>query len=530
MAKQTKYLIVTGGVCSGLGKGISAASLGTILQSMGYSVFPIKLDPYLNVDPGTMNPFRHGEVFVTDDGAETDLDLGHYERFLNISLNRFSSVSSGQIYTDILAKERRGEYLGRDVQIIPHVTDGIKSRIINAGLQSQADVVTVEIGGTVGDIEAEPFLEALRQLAEELGDENVFFVHVVLVPYLKASKELKTKPAQASVRELRRSGLRPDMIIARADYDLPPSILEKIAFFSSLDPQAVIPAVTAASIYDVPLEFAHAAEILVKHFGLAYRQPDLSQWESLRGARMASVTAKKVAFVAKYAGFDDAYFSVREALRAAAWHQGVKVEIVPIDAELLEKEGVQLLAGVDGILVPGGYGKRGTEGKILAAHYAREQKIPYLGLCLGMQMMVIEAARNVLGKKDATSEEFEPTSPDLVIHLMSAQKDIVDKGGTNRLGLYPCTLTAGTKTAAAYGKLSIAERHRHRYEFNNHYRKALEDVGMIIAGVNPELDLVEIVEWRDHPFMIGVQFHPEFLSRPVAPHPLFKSFFHAMFI
>ncbi len=529
MKTPQKFIVVTGGVCSGLGKGISAASLGTILQGMGYSVFPMKFDPYLNVDPGTMNPFRHGEVFVTDDGAETDLDLGHYERFLNISLNKYSSVSAGQIYTKILTKERKGEYLGKDVQIIPHVTDAIKERIIEGAQNSKADIVTVEIGGTVGDIEAEPFLEAIRQLGEDVGRDNIYFVHVVLVPYLMASKELKTKPAQASVRELRRIGLRPNMIIARADYDLPVDILQKIAFFSGVPAQSVIPAVTAESIYDVPLGFEKydVGLTLTQYFGLSYKEPNLKRWIQLQEARKKSKKIKRIGLITKYVGFNDAYFSVLEAIRAAAWSIGVKAEIIGIDAQQIVDEGDSVLKDLDAIVVPGGYGQRGTEGKILAAKYAREHKVPYLGLCLGMQMMVIEAARNLLGLKTATSEEFNPEAKDLVIHLMASQKYITDKGGTNRLGLYDCKLTPKTKTAAAYGQKEIHERHRHRYEFNNDYRQKLEKAGMIMAGVNQELDLVEIVEIKDHPFMVGSQFHPEFLSRPAIPHPLFKALLEA---
>jgi len=527
---KPKFLVVTGGVCSGLGKGISAASMGAILQDMGYSVFPMKFDPYLNVDPGTMNPFRHGEVFVTDDGAETDLDLGHYERFLDISLNRHSSVTTGQIYTHILSKERKGEFLGKDVQIIPHVTDEIKNRIHEAAKQSQADVITVEIGGTVGDIEAEPFLEALRQLREDVGAENICFVHVVLVPYLLASKELKTKPAQASVRDLRRVGLRPDIIIARADYALPKDILSKIAFFANVSPQAVIPAVTASSIYDVPLEFekADVSLTLTQKLHLPYHEVKLSRWEKSQASRKKANIARRIGLVAKYAGFDDAYFSVREAIRAAAWYKGVKAEIVAIDAEEIEKNGVAALKDLDGIIVPGGYGKRGTEGKIAAAKYARENQVPYLGLCLGMQMMVIEAARSLLKISDATSEEFLPKGQNLVIHLMESQKKVTDKGGTNRLGLYDCTLVKGTKTRAAYGKERIQERHRHRYEYNNAYREQLENAGLKVSGENKELGLVEIVEVVGHPFMVGSQFHPEFLSRPTKPHPLFVSWMEAI--
>ncbi len=530
MAKKQKFIITTGGVCSGLGKGISAASIGTILQGMGYSVFPMKFDPYLNIDPGTMNPFQHGEVFVTEDGAETDLDLGHYERFLDISLNRHSSVSTGQIYTKILTKERQGEFLGKTIQIIPHITNAIKEEVLQAAAISKADFISVEIGGTVGDIEAEPFLEAMRQLRHDVGTENIFFVHVVLIPYLMASQELKTKPAQASVRELRRIGLRPNMIIARSDYALPKDILQKIAFFSGVSEQAVIPAVTDESIYHVPLAFEKydIGLTIVKKLELPYHEVDLGKWEKLHKDRKQAKKTKKIALIAKYAHFNDAYFSVIEALKAAAWANGIKPEIVDIDSEELEREGTKLLKGIDGIVVPGGYGKRGTEGKILAAQYAREHKIPYIGLCLGMQMMVIEAARNLLGLKNATSEEFDAKGKDLVIHLMPEQQKITTKGGTNRLGIYDCKLIRGTKTQAAYDKINIKERHRHRYEYNNEYRERLEKAGVLVAGANPDLDLVEIVEIEDHPFMVGVQFHPEFLSRPTKPHPLFSAYMKAI--
>lgn len=527
---KPKFLVVTGGVCSGLGKGISAASMGTILQDMGYSVFPMKFDPYLNLDPGTMNPFRHGEVFVTDDGAETDLDLGHYERFLDISLNHYSSVTTGQIYTRIFSKERKGEFLGRDVQIIPHVTDEIKHTIHEAAKQSKADIITVEIGGTVGDIEAEPFLEALRQLRDDVGPENICFVHVVLVPYLLASKELKTKPAQASVRDLRRMGLRPDIIIARADYPLPKEILGKIAFFANVSNQAVVPAVTASSIYDVPLEFekADVSLTLSQKLHLPYHEVKLAQWEKSHASRKKATQVKKIGLIAKYAGFDDAYFSVLEAIRAAAWQEGIKPEIVGINSEEIERDGIGILEGLDAIIVPGGYGKRGTEGKIMAAAFARKHKIPYLGLCLGMQMMVVEAARNLLGINAATSEEFDPKGHDLVIHLMEDQKNITEKGGTNRLGLYDCSLIKGTITRAAYGKESVQERHRHRYEYNNAYRADLEKAGLKVSGENKNLGLVEIVEVENHPFMVGAQFHPEFLSRPTKPHPLFLGWMKAI--
>lgn len=524
-----KYIIVTGGVCSGLGKGIAAASIGSILKNSGLSVVPQKLDPYLNVDPGTMNPYQHGEVFVTVDGVETDLDLGHYERFLDVKLTRESSVSTGQIYQQVIDKERRGDYLGGTIQIVPHITNAIKDAIKAIGEKADADIVTVEIGGTVGDIEGEPYLEAARQLHLELGDENVFFVHVVLIPYLKATKELKTKPAQASVRELRRIGVTPDMIIARADYPISLDLLRKLSLFCDVPIEAVISAQTATSIYQVPLDFAKASvgrQIAMK-LKLGDIKTNLEPWKDYHARVEKTEPAFQIGIVGKYVELDDAYISVIEAVRSACYFEGVEPNIKLIQADDLEIKGTDILEGLGAIIVPGGYGKRGMEGKILAAKYARENKIPYLGLCLGLHAMTIEFARGVMGFADANSEEFDSKSEHPVIALMEAQKQIKNMGGTNRLGAYDCKLAKDSHSYRLYGQEMISERHRHRYEFNNDFRDGFKKAGLRIAGVNPELDLVEIVENADHPYMVASQFHPEFLSRPTKPHPLFTGLIQA---
>ncbi len=521
--RPRKYIVVTGGVCSSLGKGITAASIGALLKSAGISVLPKKLDPYLNVDPGTMNPYQHGEVFVTDDGVESDLDLGHYERFLDQALSRNSTVTTGQIYERVIGKERRGDFLGGTIQIIPHITNAIKEEIKRSGDESGADVVTVEIGGTVGDIEGEPYLEAVRQLHRELGSENVAFVHVVLLPYLKATKELKTKPAQASVRDLRRIGISPDVIVCRADEPIPDEALRKVAMFGDVPVEAVIPAVTAPSIYDVPLEYAQRGvlRLIARQLELGDIVTETGAWEDLYEKRTSAQPLFPIGIVGKYVTLDDAYISVIEAIRSACWAEGIQPQIRLINSEDLEKEGTGSLGELGAIVVPGGYGSRGIEGKILAAEYAREHGVPYLGLCLGMQVMTIEFARHVLGLPEATSEEFNRESPDPVIALMEAQKAVKDMGGTNRLGAYDCALVDGSRSRELYGAENIRERHRHRYEYNNDYRGRLEKAGLRTAGVNPELDLVEVVEIANHPFMVGSQFHPEFLSRPTRPHPLF---------
>lgn len=527
---MSKFIVVTGGVCSGLGKGISSASIGALLKSAGYKIFSIKLDPYLNVDPGTMSPFRHGEVFVTEDGAETDLDLGHYERFIDVNLSRDSSIAAGKIYQSVLEKERQGKYLGRDIQMIPHITNEIIDSLKRVSKTSGADIVMVEIGGTVGDIEGEVFLEAVRQLAHE-KDGDVCFVHVVLLPYLLASKELKTKPAQTSVRILRQYGVQPDMIIARADYPIEDGQLDKLALFCDVKREAVIPAVTAKSIYFIPEEFEsyRVSKTIMKILGLKNKKVNIEPWVKLRKKIQSSTRVVKVALAGKYNALEDAYYSVLESLKLAGYQHNVKVEVVWIDTEKISKENVaKELKDLDGVVVPGGFGKRGIEGKVIVAEHCRKNNIPYLGLCLGSQIMAIEFARNVLGIKDATSEEFDPKSKYVVIHIMESQKKVTQKGGTMRLGSYGCNLKPGTKTFDLYGKKKqVTERHRHRFEFNNKYREAFEKNGFIISGVSPDNELVEMVEIKNHPFMIGTQAHPEFLSRPNKPHPLFAGFVKA---
>jgi len=530
---KTRYIFVTGGVCSGLGKGIASASIGAILKACGYKVSTIKMDPYLNPDPGTMSPFQHGEVFVTDDGYEADLDLGHYERFIDVPLSSHSNLTSGQIYQEILEKERKGEYLGKTVQVVPHITNKIKDFIKTAAERSRADFLMVEIGGTVGDIEGEPYLEAARQFHHEMGDERVMFVHLTLLPFLATSKELKTKPTQMSVKELERRGIHPDMILARSDYDIPRELLDKIAMFCDIEEGAVVPAPTIASIYECPLNFAKAkvSEIIFKKFNLTNKKPNLQQWQNLvKKIKSANDKQITIAKVGKYTAHGDAYISVDEALKAAGFANNVSIKIIAVDSEKLEnkdKKEWNLLKKADGIVVPGGFGKRGVEGKIAAAKYARENKVPYFGLCLGMQIMTIEFARQILKTDDANSEEFAPNSKNPVIHIMDEQKEKMknnDYGATMRLGAYPCRLKPGSLAECAYEEKLVSERHRHRYEFNNNYRTVLEDGGLVISGLSPDRNLVEIVEVKDHPWMVGVQFHPEFKSRPLKPHPLFREF------
>lgn len=533
---NTKYIFVTGGVCSSLGKGITSASIGALLKSAGYKVFTQKLDPYLNVDPGTMSPFQHGEVFVTDDGAETDLDLGHYERFIDIAVSKLSTVTTGQVYLEVLEKERRGDYLGGTIQIVPHITNTIKDKIETAAKESNAEIMLVEIGGTVGDIEGLPYLEAIRQMRHEHGRENTLFIHATLLPYLAASGELKTKPTQASVRELRSIGIQPDFIIARADKEIEQELIDKIALFCDVDEHAVISAPTLNSIYKVPLEFEkqgitkHIAEKL----GLKNAKPNLKAWQTLVEKIDKDRTKTKIALVGKYTGLEDAYLSVIESLKIACYHEDRELDLVWIDAEKLEqndKDTWDELKSAKGILVPGGFGIRGTEGKILAAKYARENKVPYLGLCLGMQLLTIEFLRHVTGDNQITSAEFDEDevlgAEKYAIHFLPGQYKDRDKGGTLRLGAYKCHLVAGTKTAKLYGEKAISERHRHRYEFNNDFREIMEEKGLKVSGEYKEGNLVEIVENTNHPFMIGCQFHPEFLSRPNKPHPLFRGFIHA---
>jgi CTP synthase len=527
-----KYIFFTGGVVSSVGKGVTAAAIGRLLKEHGLSVAVQKLDPYINVDPGTMSPYQHGEVFVLDDGAETDLDLGHYERFIDIRLNRVCNVTTGQVYAEVIGKERRGDYLGGTIQVIPHITNEIKRRVGLVAKTTGAEVVLVEVGGTVGDIESLPFLEAIRQMRSDLGRENTTYIHVTWLPYIGATGELKTKPTQHSVRELRSIGISPDMIVARSDYPVDDGIREKIALFCDVEKRAVLPMVTTPILYEVPLllEKAGADNFLMQRLGLEeHRKPDWTEWQHLVDEVSRPKPTVKIGLVGKYVELHDAYISVREALKHAALHLGVELDLHWIHSVDLEKErGWEDLQQVDGIVVPGGFGSRGIEGKIRAAHYARINKIPYLGLCLGMQLMVIEFAREVLKSEDVNSTEFDRSTPYPVIDLMSEQKDITDLGGTMRLGLYPCQLKEGSIAAKAYQQPLVYERHRHRFELNNNYRPILEAKGMNFSGVSPDNRLVEIAEITDHPFMLGTQFHPEFLSRPNRPHPLFVAFVQAV--
>ena len=528
----TKVIFFTGGVLSSVGKGVTAAAIGRLLKARGFTITIQKLDPYLNVDPGTLSPYQHGEVFVLDDGSETDLDLGHYERMCDLRLNKNSTVTTGQVYQEVLDRERRGDYLGGTIQVIPHITNEIKRRIALVGKSTNAEIALVEVGGTVGDIEGQPFLEAIREMRNELGRNNTAFVHLTWLPYLKATGELKTKPTQHSVRELRSIGIFPDMIIARSDYPVEKELCTKIAQFCDVPREAVIPLVTSNLLYQIPLtlEDMHVAEILLSRLDLAPKQaPDLQAWRWMVNELEREKPKVRIGLVGKYVELHDAYISVREALRHAALYAGVDVEIEWISATDLEKGiGLERLEQVDGIVVPGGFGSRGVEGKIMAAKYAREHQVPYLGLCLGMQVMVIEYARNVLGMEDANSPEFDQRTRHPVIDLMAEQRGLEDKGGTMRLGLYPCVIQPGTLAARLYQTERIEERHRHRYEVNNAYRQALEEYGLIMSGLSPDGILVEMAEVKDHPFMIGCQFHPEFLSRPTSPHPLFSGFITAV--
>ena len=521
----TKYIFFTGGVVSSVGKGVTAAATGLLLKSRGFKVTVQKLDPYINVDPGTMSPYQHGEVYVLDDGAETDLDLGHYERFVDIRLGRFSNFTTGQVYAEVISKERHGDYLGGTIQVIPHITNEIKRRIGLVGKETGAEVVILEIGGTVGDIESQPFVEALRQLRNEVGRENTFFVHVTWLPFIGATQELKTKPTQHSVSALRSIGISPNMIIARSDFEVEDELCDKIALFCDVDRRAVVPMVTAKVLYEVPLllEKAGVGDYIVERLGLQARAvPDWGPWKHLVEEVRKPKLVVNIALVGKYVELKDAYMSVREAVKHAALSLGVEAEIQWVHSADLEKgKGWDEVKAADGIIVPGGFGSRGIEGKIQAARYARENKIPYLGLCLGMQVMCVEFARNVLGHEDANSTEFDRSTKNPVIDLMLEQRAITDMGGTMRLGLYPCVLQPGTKAAAAYGEAQVEERHRHRWEFNNNYRDEFEKAGMAFSGISPDGMLVEISELKDHPYMVGSQFHPEFLSRPMRPHPLF---------
>jgi CTP synthase len=524
---MAKHIFVTGGVVSSLGKGITAASLGRLLKSRGLKVTIQKFDPYLNVDPGTMSPFQHGEVFVTDDGGETDLDLGHYERYIDESLSRDNNVTAGSVYQAIITKERRGDFLGGTVQVIPHVTNEIKDRITRLAGRTQADVVITEVGGTVGDIESLPFLEAIRQLRKDLGRANVCYVHVTLVPYIAASGELKTKPTQHSVQELRSIGILPDFIVCRSDRPIDEGIRRKIALFCDVEPHAVISAMDAPSIYEVPLRLAEQSldAMVIDRLELECGEADMSEWSAFVSHSAALEDGVDIALVGKYVALPDAYLSVNEALDHAGIFHNHKVHVQWVDAESLTPEEVEtVLARMDGILVPGGFGIRGIEGKIRAARYAREHGVPYLGICLGMQVAVAEFARHVAGLEGANSTEFDPVTEHPVIDLMLEQHDVSDMGGTMRLGTYPCKVMSGTRGFAAYGEELIYERHRHRYEVNNAYRDRLADAGLVISGLSPDDRLVEMVELKDHPWFVGNQGHPEFKSRPTRPAPLFRDF------
>ena len=529
-AKQTKYIFVTGGVVSGLGKGITAASLGRLLKERGLKVAAQKLDPYINVDPGTMSPYQHGEVFVTEDGAETDLDLGHYERFIDEDLNRFSNLTSGKVYWNVLNKERRGEYLGETVQVIPHITNEIKSFIYNVGRATDADVVITEVGGTTGDIESQPFLEAIRQVGLEVGPGNALFIHVTLVPYLRGSDEHKSKPTQHSVKNLQGLGIKPDIIVLRADEKLEESIFRKIALFCNVKPDCVIENITIPVLYEAPLmlEAHHFSDIVCRELGIEAPAPDLADWKALIDKIHSAERSVTIGLVGKYVQLHDAYLSVAEALRHAGYAYGTNIEIEWIDSETINEQTVEsLLSGCDGVIVPGGFGNRGIEGKILTAAYCRTHNLPYLGICLGMQVAVIDFARHVCGMEGANSGEFDELSKYKVIDFLPDQSHQIDKGGTLRLGAYPCRIAKGTQMYRCYGTEEISERHRHRYEFNNLYRETLAEGGLVISGTSPDGNIVETVEIPQNDFYIGVQFHPEFKSRPNKAHPLFLGLIEA---
>lgn len=525
-----KYIFCTGGVVSSVGKGVTAAAIGRILKARGLKVVIQKLDPYLNVDPGTMSPYQHGEVFVTADGAETDLDLGHYERFIDENLNRSCNITAGQVYSHVIEKERRGDFLGGTIQVVPHITNEIRRHIALVGRENEADVVIVEVGGTVGDIEGQPFLEAIRQMRMSVGRKDALYMHITFLPYIGATGEIKTKPTQHSVRELRGIGIQPHVIIARTDYPVTEEITRKIALFCDVDEEAVIPLETSDLLYEVPLvlEDAGLGDYIAQRLDLETTKPDLTAWRQMVERMRGVEKTVRVAIVGKYVELHDAYMSVKEALLHAANAADYALEIEWVYSGDLERgRGLDKLAGVQGIVVPGGFGYRGVEGKIVAAQFARENDVPYLGLCLGMQAMCIEFARNVVGLQEANSTEFEMNTPHPVIDLMIEQRGVTDMGGTMRLGLYNCDLVDGTRASLAYKAAHIQERHRHRFEFNNEYRESLEKAGAVFSGVNPDNNLVEICELRDHPFMLGSQFHPEFLSRPNRPHPLFAAFLEA---
>ncbi|WP_458411644.1 CTP synthase [Schinkia sp. CFF1] len=527
---MTKYIFVTGGVVSSLGKGITAASLGRLLKNRGVNVTIQKFDPYINVDPGTMSPYQHGEVFVTDDGAETDLDLGHYERFIDINLSKYNNVTTGKIYSTVIKKERRGDYLGGTVQVIPHITNEIKDRVFRSGRETNADVVITEIGGTVGDIESLPFLEAIRQIKSDIGSENVMYIHCTLIPYIKAAGEMKTKPTQHSVKELRSLGIQPNVIVTRNEMPITQDMKDKIALFCDIDSKAVIECRDAKNLYEIPLALQEQGfdQIVCDYLKLNVKEADMAEWKVLVEKVTNLSKEVKIGLVGKYVELQDAYISVVEALRHAGYYYDADIKVKWINAEHVTAENVdELLGDVDGVLVPGGFGDRGIEGKIEATRFARENKVPFLGICLGMQLATIEFARNVLGYEGANSAEIKPETPYPIIDLLPEQKDVEDLGGTLRLGLYPCKLKEGTAAYEAYEDELVYERHRHRYEFNNQYRQAFEDAGLVFSGTSPDGRLVEVIEVPDHPWFVASQFHPEFRSRPTRPQPLFREFIHA---
>lgn len=527
---MTKYIFVTGGVVSGLGKGITAASLGRLLKARGLKVAAQKIDPYINVDPGTMSPYQHGEVYVTEDGLETDLDLGHYERFIDEDLNKYSNLTTGKVYWNVLNKERRGEYLGSTVQVIPHITDEIKKFVYKVGKKTNADVVITEIGGTIGDIESQPFLEAVRQISLEAGRENSLFIHVTLVPFLRGSDEHKSKPTQHSVKELQGMGINPNIIVLRCDEPLEESIYNKISMFCNVKRDCVIENITLPCLYEAPLmlEKSDFSGVVCRELGIDAKEADLSEWKDMVNRIKTPVHTVRIGLTGKYTGLHDAYLSVAEALRHAGYFHNTSIDIRWIDSEELTSDKADdMLSGLDGIIVPGGFGARGIDGMIIAAQYARENRIPYFGICLGMQISVIEFARNAAGIPDADSGEFNDKCENKVIDFMPGQSEDIDKGGTLRLGAYPCSILPGTVMERCYEKSVISERHRHRYEFNNDYREILRNAGLVLSGSSPDGLLVETVELPDHPFYVGVQFHPEFKSRPNRPHPLFKGFIGA---
>lgn len=527
---MTKFIFVTGGVVSSLGKGITAASLGRLLKNRGVKVTIQKFDPYINVDPGTMSPYQHGEVYVTDDGAETDLDLGHYERFIDINLSKYSNITTGKVYSSVIKKERRGDYLGGTVQVIPHITNEIKDRVFQAAKEGSPDVVITEIGGTVGDIESLPFLEAIRQIKGAAGPENVMYIHCTLIPYLAAAGEMKSKPTQHSVKELRSLGIQPNVIVVRTERPVPEEMKDKIALFCDIDKHAVIEARDADTLYQVPLDLQEQKldQFVCDYLGMNCKEADMTEWKQLVHLVKNLKHKIRIALVGKYVALPDAYLSVVEALKHSGYKVNADIDLVWVDSEDITVENAQeRLKDVDGVLVPGGFGDRGVEGKIAAIQYARENKVPFLGICLGMQLASVEFARNVLGLKGAHSAEFDPSTPYPVIDLLPEQKDVEDFGGTLRLGLYPCKLKEGTRAYQSYTEQVIYERHRHRYEFNNEYREKMEEKGFTFSGLSPDGRLAEIIELSDHPYFIASQFHPEFISRPTRPQPLFRDFIAA---